>query len=60
MKCGVSISALSYNLRMIVIEDGGFRSGTGPVRDHLWDIQTKHADIIAWHQVIEQMHRMSA
>ena len=45
---------------MIVVEDGVFDQGQVPCAINLWDIQTKHADIIPWHQVIEQMHRMSA
>jgi hypothetical protein len=45
---------------MIVVEDGGFDRGQASHAINPCDVQTKYADVIPPHQVIEQLERMSA
>ncbi len=49
------VEGQSYNLRMIVVEDGVFDRGQASHAMSLWDMNAKYADVVPSQQVIEYL-----
>jgi nicotinamidase-related amidase len=49
------VDGQSYNLRMIVVEDGVFDRGEVSHAISLWDMQAKYADVVPAQEVIEYL-----
>ncbi len=54
------VEGQSYNLRMIVVEDGVFDRGEASHALSLWDMQMKYADVTPSHQVTTYLRGLGA
>ncbi len=51
------VDGQSYNLRMIVVEDGVFDRGELSHAASLWDMQAKYADVVSSDEVVTYLER---